>query len=40
MLLNSVFILLGLLVVLVLDRDIPYTLYIVALYTFLGLLFS
>ena len=40
MLLNIVFILSGLLAVLVLDRDILYGPYTVALYTFLGLLFS
>jgi hypothetical protein len=40
MLLNIIFILLGLLAVLVLDRKISSTLYIVALYTFLGLIFA
>jgi hypothetical protein len=40
MFLNSVFILFGLMAVLVLDRDIPYKTYLVALYTLLWLIFS
>lgn len=40
MFLNSVFILFGLMAVLVLDRDIPYKTYLVALYVFLWLIFS
>lgn len=39
MFLNSVFILFGLIAVLVLDKEIPYNTYLVALYTFLALLF-
>jgi|GEM_PF-3357153 len=40
MFLNSVFILFGLIAVLVLDRDIPYKTYLLALYIFLLLIFS